>query len=97
MTAGIPSHRQKVTALARKVSAVLQRALGEELAAVALFGSAARGTDRPGSDLDILVILQSPPQSYAKRTRKLVPLLDKIRQTREYRELESCGRPASAR
>jgi len=82
-----------VMALARRVSAVLRRALGEELAAVALFGSAARGADRPGSDLDLLVILKDAPQSYAKRTRRLLPLLDEVRETREYHELEVRGRP----
>lgn len=93
MSANIRRNSQKVMALAKKVSAVLQRALGEELTAVALFGSAARGTDRPGSDLDILVVLQNPSQAYAKRTRRLVPLLDEVRDSSEYRELEACGRP----
>lgn len=80
-------------ALARKVSAALKHALGEQLIAVALFGSAARGTDRPGSDLDILVILQNPPKSYAKRTKSFLPLLAEVRESREYRDLEACGRP----
>lgn len=74
MSANIGRNSEKAMALAKKVSAVLQRAFGEELTAVALFGSAARGTDRPGSDLDILVVLQNPSQGYANRTRRLVPL-----------------------
>lgn len=80
-------------ALAGMVSAALQRALGDKLVSVALFGSAARGTDRPGSDLDILVILEDCPHSYAKRSKWFLPLLDEVRESNEYRRLEACGTP----
>lgn len=80
-------------ALARRVSELVCRALGEEVVAVALYGSAARETARPGSDLDILVVLRDPPRSYSKRTRKLLPLLEQIRESKEYLALEASGSP----
>lgn len=35
--------------------------LGDRLVAAYLFGSVARGTDRPSSDVDVAILLQTPP------------------------------------
>lgn len=42
----------------RLVLSALDASLGERLVAAALFGSFARGTERPGSDIDLLVIVE---------------------------------------
>lgn len=40
---------------------------GEDLRSVVLYGSVARGTFRPTSDIDLLVVLRSSPLSWGKR------------------------------
>ncbi len=53
----------------QKVTAWLQRLLSDRLVAVALFGSRARGDDRPESDWDLLVIAEDLPGGYMERYR----------------------------
>lgn len=59
-------------ALADAYSQALVHALGRELVSVVLYGSVARGEARPGSDVDLLVILESAPH-LAERRRLLRP------------------------
>ncbi len=80
-----------VMALAKRVGELVCGALGEDVITIALYGSAARRMARPGSDLDILVVLHDPPRSYSKRTRQLLPLLERIRESEEYLALEASG------
>jgi predicted nucleotidyltransferase len=47
-------------ALARRVIAEYRAAIGDDLVAVALFGSVARGEARPDSDLDLYVVTRRP-------------------------------------
>ena len=56
---GRPRSRNVEEALAR-YSALLRRDLGEELDAVLLYGSQARGDPIEGSDIDVLVIIKQP-------------------------------------
>jgi uncharacterized protein len=42
----------------------LARVFGDRLQGVVLYGSSARGDDRPDSDIDILVLLTSPVQMW---------------------------------
>jgi predicted nucleotidyltransferase len=50
-------------AIALKVKAALERAYGDRLAAIYVFGSRARGDYRPDSDLDLAIILRNIPSS----------------------------------
>jgi predicted nucleotidyltransferase len=51
--------------IAGKVKAALERAYGDRLVAIYVFGSRARGDHRPDSDLDLAVILRNTPSSLA--------------------------------
>jgi predicted nucleotidyltransferase len=54
----------------RVLEDVLARAhqlLGDTLASVVLFGSRARGSSHPGSDLDLLIVAQSLPDEVGRR------------------------------
>ena len=46
--------------LLRDIRARLERAYGKRLRGVVLYGSAARGEDKPDSDIDVLVLLTGP-------------------------------------
>lgn len=48
------------TQLIRAISEALS-SLGDRLIAAYLFGSVARGTDRPTSDIDVAILLRTPP------------------------------------
>jgi predicted nucleotidyltransferase len=46
--------------LLRRVKSSLQKAFGDRLRGVILYGSEARGTAEPDSDIDLLVLLEGP-------------------------------------
>jgi predicted nucleotidyltransferase len=46
--------------LLRRVKSLLQDAIGPRLRGVVLYGSEARGTADPDSDIDLLVLLEGP-------------------------------------
>ena len=49
---------------------------GERLISLAVFGSWARGTATPASDLDLLVVAEPLPPSRMKRVREFQPVAD---------------------
>ena len=53
-----PLHMQDVEVALQSMIQSLQEEFGEDLRAVAVFGSQARGTATPGSDIDLLVVIQ---------------------------------------
>lgn len=55
---------------------------GERLIALAVFGSWARGTATPDSDLDLLVVAEPLPPSRMKRVREFRPVTDATRPAR---------------
>ena len=63
-------HHEVVDQLTPVVEA-LRRALGEDLIALVLFGSHARGDARPDSDWDLLIIARNLPQRHLSRYRML--------------------------
>lgn len=55
----------------------LRGVYGDRLITVALFGSRARGDDRPESDVDLLVIADGMPPSYSDRLAQIRGLIDR--------------------
>ena len=51
--------------LTRQIKSVLEDALGDRLRGVVLYGSEARGDADPDSDIDLLVLVDGPPDDPA--------------------------------
>lgn len=71
-----------------KAAEMLKEGYKERLVSVCLFGSAARGTLRKGSDIDFFVVMKEAGKSYHKSVKDIMPLLTSIRETEEYKRLE---------
>ena len=74
-------------ALAERVVAEYRAALGDDLVAVALFGSVARGQARPDSDLDLYVVTRGPSLG----DPRLRPMWTRIDASPEHQALVSAG------
>jgi predicted nucleotidyltransferase len=61
----------RLVALARRYTGLLEERLGERLVSVALFGSVARGTAAAHSDIDLFVVIRDLPRG-AFRRREVV-------------------------
>lgn len=77
-----------ILSLAKKIVEILKASYKERLISVCLFGSCVRGTLRDGSDIDFLVVIKEAKRSYHKRIKEIIPLLNDIRATQEYYEVE---------
>lgn len=80
MHRGIPTAWR---ALAERAVAEYRAVLGDDLLAVACFGSVARGEAGPGSDLDLYLVTRNRVSSF------LDPRLEKIRPLRETPEYQA--------
>jgi len=80
--------KKRVSDLSKRVANILKETFKDRLVSVCLFGSGAKGELRGGSDLDFLVVIKNGQKSYHKRVKEIIPVLDKIRETEEYRCLE---------
>lgn len=69
----------------------VQQALGEELVSVVLYGSVARATARPESDVDLLLVIREAPAEYRKRLQPLLPILRGLRKHPCWIALEDQG------
>lgn len=70
---------------------LVQQVLGDQVVSVVLYGSVARGTAMPNSDVDLLLILQEAPAGYWKRLQPLLPLLRRLRKGSHWKRLEGQG------
>lgn len=75
--------------LLKRVKSILEETYGERLRGVILYGSEARGTAEPDSDIDLLVLLEGPVD-YWPEIRRLIHVLYPI-------VLENEGRPIDAK
>jgi len=69
------NHRDQLTHQLQPVVAALQEALGDDLIALVLFGSQARGDARPESDWDLLLIAEGLADSPWQRQQQLTACL----------------------
>lgn len=51
---------------------LLRERLGDDLRAVVLYGSVARGTARPESDVDLLIVWREAPENYVARLKTIM-------------------------
>jgi predicted nucleotidyltransferase len=59
--------------LAQRYAEVAQESLGDQLTAIALFGSVARGKAGPASDIDLFVVFKEAPRGVLRRRALLEP------------------------
>lgn len=60
---------EKLTAILAEFRHYLEALYGERLVQIVLYGSQARGDARPGSDIDVLIVLKQPVNSSAEIER----------------------------
>lgn len=66
--------RQEFQKLIQLLSEKIKTYYGDNLISVVLFGSQARGTPRPDSDIDLLIVLSRAPKGRLKRTEDFTEL-----------------------
>ena len=76
---------------AERLLAALLDEQGEHLVSFVLFGSVARGEAVPGSDLDVLIVLDAVPGARHERFALFARALDRMR--REHGPLLAAGQP----
>ena len=69
------SQPDQLTQQLQPVATALQEALGDDLLALILFGSRARGDATPDSDWDLLLLAENLPPSPWRRTQQMLTLL----------------------
>jgi predicted nucleotidyltransferase len=69
----------------------VQQEQGDQVVSVVLYGSVARGTAGPGSDVDLLLILREAPLEYWKRLQPLLRVLRRLRKEQCWKTLEEQG------
>lgn len=74
--------------LGSRITSILMEHFGVKLISVCLYGSAVRGALRNGSDIDFLIVLGDAPLSYHKRVKAIIPLIERVRESKEYRRME---------
>jgi hypothetical protein len=78
--------------LADEYTRAIRDFFGDRLVSIAFFGSVARGTADPESDIDVLVIAENLPKDLGLRFRETMPVHEKVRKSSAYRVLRLKGR-----
>jgi predicted nucleotidyltransferase len=73
----------KARTLAKTLTAACRRLYGERLCSVAVFGSHARGTATPVSDIDVLIVAERLPSSRRRRVAEFAAVEDDTCRARE--------------
>src|SRR5574340_879177 len=77
--------------LVEELIRLLREEFGNRVRSVLLFGSVARGTARPDSDVDLCIVIRDLPVSRYRRHQLLSPLLERLRQSEAYKTLIGHG------
>lgn len=77
--------------LIREFLRLLHEEFGERVRALVVFGSVARATARPESDVDICVVIRELPVSRYRRHQVVSPVLERLRHSVEYEALTRRG------
>ena len=70
---------------------LLRERFGDRLVALLVFGSVARGTARPDSDVDLCLVIRDLPTSRYRRHQSLSPVLEGLRRGPAYTGLVRRG------
>lgn len=70
---------------------LLIRKFGEDLVSIVLYGSVCRNEAKRESDIDILIVLKNPPETYYERLSDFVRIEKELSETPEYKKLLSRG------
>jgi len=65
---------------------LLRQSLGERVISLVLYGSVARGTATPESDIDLLIVLRDPPRAYHQRVQWIWNVQEELRETPIFKE-----------
>ncbi len=84
---GYPEYKELLDAFVNLV----KEALGDQVVSVVLYGSVARGTARPNSDADLLLIVRDASATYWKRLQPLLPILRQLRKELCWKKLQEQG------
>jgi predicted nucleotidyltransferase len=68
--------KKRYAGILRDLQSAVQEEYGSRLVSLAIFGSVARGTATPQSDIDMLIVAEDLPQGRMNR----VPAIDRIEQ-----------------
>ena len=72
---------------------LVRETLGDRVISIVLYGSVARGTAGPKSDVDVLLVLEDAEPVYRERLRPLLPILRRLRKAPCWQALEAQGLP----
>ena len=84
-----PGLRQKFAELLEDMKTEVARHYGKRLVSLVVYGSVGRGTPRPDSDLDILIVADPLPDGRMKRVQEFKAVKDALR--RRLRALQQQG------
>ena len=70
---------------------LLREQFGDRVVAALVFGSVARGTARPDSDVDLCLVVRNLPTSRYRRHQLVAPVVEALRTTPSYSDLVGRG------
>jgi len=72
--------------------ALVRKEYKDQIIAVVLYGSVARGEAEPTSDLDLILVIEDPPSRDEKRTKRFIlKVEDRLKDGEEFRSLVKSG------
>lgn len=83
----IVNYRKYQDVLARFLQ-LLQAEYSDELVSLVLYGSVARGEADKQSDVDLIIVLENPPDEYYKRSERVIGVLKELEKDKEFQSLK---------